>query len=71
MATHIMGTKLVDSKHPQFHMEFSIIFAGNLRETQLLISRMVKQMKKSQVGKAFSFIKHKKRTPIHSNPTLI
>jgi len=42
----IMGTKLVDSKHPQFHMEFSIIFAGNLRETQLLISRMVKQMKK-------------------------
>jgi len=66
MATQIMGTKLVDSKHPQFHMEFSIIFCGNMRETQLLMSRMVKQ-----VGKSFSFIKHKKRTPIHSNPTLI
>jgi hypothetical protein len=33
-----MGTKLIDSKHPQFHMEFSIIFVGNLRETQLLMS---------------------------------
>jgi hypothetical protein len=30
-----MGTYLVDSKHPQFFMEFSTIFGGDIRETQL------------------------------------
>jgi hypothetical protein len=37
-----MGTYLVDLEHPQFSMEFSIIFGGDMRETQLLSYGIVK-----------------------------
>jgi len=31
-----MATYRVDSEHPQFSIEFSTIFGGDMRETQLL-----------------------------------
>jgi hypothetical protein len=60
-----MGTKLVDSKHPQFHMEFSIIFGGNLRETQLLMSRNGEANEEVTSGKSIFFyqINIKKNVP--------
>jgi hypothetical protein len=50
-----MGTKLIDSKHPQFHMEFSIIFVGNLRETQLLMSGNGEANEEVTSGKSIFF----------------
>jgi hypothetical protein len=37
-----MGTYLVDSEDPPFSMEFSTIFGGDMRETQLLGNGIVK-----------------------------